>query len=107
MEPHSEPVEEQVADLQVWRIRLRGEELPRACRWDPTDLTMAADLDQAVEGRFDPQLLWHLVALFWVASGARDDMDLREFGRRFPWGGEDARAKFRRGAAALWHQITS
>lgn len=103
MESHSE--------LQlVPRVLLAGESVPRECRWDPEDLTMLADLDQAVGGleKLDITLLWHMVALFWVTCNARHEMSLREFGRRFPWGGElgdQRRAGLTKGAGILWQTM--
>lgn len=91
------------------RVLLRGETEPRLCTWDPFDLTQVADLDQAVGGleNLDITRLWHMLALLWVtAAGAREEMSLREFGRRFPWGGAERSAALTKGAAILWRQIT-
>lgn len=95
--------------LPTVRLLLTGETELRTCQWDPDDLTMVADLDQAVDGisNLDITRLWHMLALFWVtAAGAREEMSLREFGRRFPWGGADHSTALTKGAAILWRQIT-
>ncbi len=90
------------------RVLLTGETVPRTCQWDPEDLTMLADLDEAVGGvtSLDTTRLWHMLALFWVSCGARHDMTLREFGERFPWGGAERSARLPQGAAILWRSIT-
>lgn len=95
-------------DGPIVRVLLTGDSEPRTCRWNPEDLTMLADLDQAVGGitHFDVTRLWHMLALFWVTSEARHEMALREFGQRFPWGGAERSASLTKGAGILWLQMS-
>lgn len=88
-------------------IQLIGEERPRPCRWDPSDLTMLADLDRAVGGlgKIDLACVWHLLAIFWATSSAREEMTLREFARRLPVD-PDKIQRLTNGARILWPTIT-
>lgn len=104
--PASSPPGEH-GDGPTVRVLLAGDSEPRTCRWDPEDLTMLADLDEAVGGvsNFDVTRLWHMLVLFWVSCDARHEMTLREFGRRFPWGGDNRIANLTKGAGILWRQM--
>ena len=92
---------------RVFRIRLRGEEIPRPCQWDSSDLTMFADFDREVGGfeNLDLRRLWHVLALLWVTNSARHEMPLREFARRIPTG-PDVIRKLCNGARHIWQTIT-